>query len=372
MWFQSFPRLPEFLCVASFPQGSNAQSLESYHWVIPVPASFSADAQHHTGPLHSLELQQDQGIAAAPFWALAAMTRINKIRFNLSVSLTEPVAGGNGIQCSKCLNYFFGQDTWQIESMFCDADGDCHYVDDIRHNHLPRTDDGIIVVAMDCEMVRTSRGSELAHIVVVNERGVQLASWHIRPKGRIIDLLTTHSGIRTSEEITGPNAIEFETLHWRLSEIGLTQDTYIIGHGLENDLKAMKLAHYRVIDSAVLFHFKELGTKRQSLRCLAERHLGRSIQTDCHDPYEDAIAANDLVRLYYHKMLDITCLYQLAWKHKINLDIPSSPSFRGFVPLEKRVCHVCGGTGHMKSSCPTMKLKKEKNRTRSQVRCNSV
>ena len=54
------------------------------------------------------------------------------------------------------------------------------------------------------------------------------------------------------------------------------EDTILVGHSLENDLKAMKLIHRKVIDSSVLFMAKS-GTKSK-LKSLAHRILNVTIK----------------------------------------------------------------------------------------------
>ena len=50
-------------------------------------------------------------------------------------------------------------------------------------------------------------------------------------------------------------------------------DTYVVGHSLEGDLKALRLTHARCIDTAALYpHEKGLPFK-QSLKTLALRYV---------------------------------------------------------------------------------------------------
>jgi RNA exonuclease 1 len=79
----------------------------------------------------------------------------------------------------------------------------------------------------------------------------------------------------------------------------MTPSTILVGHGLENDLKALRLVHLQVADSALLYkHHKGLPF-RFSLRDLTLKHLGKHIQsgdaTLGHDPEEDARSALELV-----------------------------------------------------------------------------
>jgi len=80
----------------------------------------------------------------------------------------------------------------------------------------------------------------------------------------------------------------------------ITEKTILVGHSFESDLKALKLIHHRVIDTAVLFSHHH-GKRKYSLKHLAKLFLERKIQNGDgiygHDPVEDAIAALDLMIL---------------------------------------------------------------------------
>lgn len=324
----------------------------------------------HTNP----ELAQ---IGFNPAGALAAITALNRAKYNLS-SFFMPTSTGtsNSVECAKCQNHFFNQTAEEVEKMICPIDRHPHYIDDQSLWSLPRLNAGRIMVALDCEMILTSRGSELAQLVIVGEDGEQLALWNIKPKGVVVDLLTKFSGIRSIEELI-QNSIDFEDLPYLLADLGVTADTYIIGHGLESDFKAMRLYHQNVIDSAILFHRAELGAQRQKLKTLVNLYLGRQIQEDCHDPSEDAVAALELVKLYQHSMFDMNALCQQVCITKSDLNLPvrylaihrheALRPPQNFVPNEARTCHGCGQIGHMKSNCPhkkevRVKAKESRNR----------
>ena len=54
--------------------------------------------------------------------------------------------------------------------------------------------------------------------------------------------------------------------------------TILIGHGLENDLRALKLVHTTVIDTSIVFpHYFGLPYRR-SLKSLVKSYLKRDIQ----------------------------------------------------------------------------------------------
>ena len=81
----------------------------------------------------------------------------------------------------------------------------------------------------------------------------------------------------------------------------------LIGHGLENVLKAMRMLHKRVIDTAILYPKHKATPKfRYSLKQLAFEYLGRVIQTGEHDSGEDSLAAIDVVKHFIKKEYEQT------------------------------------------------------------------
>lgn len=58
----------------------------------------------------------------------------------------------------------------------------------------------------------------------------------------------------------------------------INADTILVGHGLENDLRALNLIHATILDTAVVFpHYHGLPFRR-SLRSLVSSYLKRDIQ----------------------------------------------------------------------------------------------
>jgi hypothetical protein len=64
------------------------------------------------------------------------------------------------------------------------------------------------------------------------------------------------SGI--TEELLRDVTITLPQVQQRLLQM-LSSNTIIVGHSLENDLKALKLLHSRVIDTALLFPHAQVG-----------------------------------------------------------------------------------------------------------------
>lgn len=104
-------------------------------------------------------------------------------------------------------------------------------------------------------------------------------------------------------------------------------DTLLLGHTLENDLKALKLVHPRCIDTSLLFMHPRGLPYRSALRTLAKTHLGIVIQEGEHDSVADARATRDLAALRIGKGPTWGCphLLQLAadaGKHVMLVDRP--------------------------------------------------
>jgi RNA exonuclease 1 len=79
----------------------------------------------------------------------------------------------------------------------------------------------------------------------------------------------------------------------------IDSDTILVGHSLECDLQALKLAHPHIIDTSVIYQHARGPPYKPSLKWLAQKWLKRKIQVDStgHDSAEDAKTCIDLVKL---------------------------------------------------------------------------
>mmetsp|Transcript_34236 Transcript_34236/g.69993 ORF Transcript_34236/g.69993 Transcript_34236/m.69993 type:complete len:739 (-) Transcript_34236:108-2324(-) len=147
------------------------------------------------------------------------------------------------------------------------------------------------VLAIDCEMcvsedpVSGERNSkELVRLSVVggaNGDTVVLDTL-VQPSLPIVDMVTQIHGI-TKEHLAG---VSFTMRHAQAAMARLVgQDTVLVGHALDNDLKSLKFMHSRVVDTALLYRSTE--GKTCSLRELAVSLLG-SEQDNPHDSISDA------------------------------------------------------------------------------------
>ncbi|KAK7066222.1 hypothetical protein SK128_027807, partial [Halocaridina rubra] len=157
------------------------------------------------------------------------------------------------------------------------------------------------IFGVDCEMVYTSKGFELARVTVVCISGTVVLDVYVKPEGTVFDYNTQFSGITANHLET---ALSFHETREKVLHL-VTSNSILIGHSLEGDLAALRLVHRNVIDTALIFNVPQSSQgcsgslpHKQSLKSLTKRHLGRDIQkggSKGHDSMEDVTAALDLV-----------------------------------------------------------------------------
>jgi RNA exonuclease 4 len=176
-------------------------------------------------------------------------------------------------------------------------------------------------LAMDCEMVGTVSGQSVAaRVVLVDWKGRKVYDSYCRPIEAVSDYRTFVSGVTADHLANAPSA---EQVVQVVSEI--LHDKILVGHGLDNDLKALGLTHpwnmtrdtayyqpfMRLLDThhpataAVAHHQHHHQHQHQQpvwgprkLKDLAKEKLQRDIQVAgvSHCPVEDAAAALDLYK----------------------------------------------------------------------------
>lgn len=157
------------------------------------------------------------------------------------------------------------------------------------------------VCCLDCEMIYTTAGMSIARVSVVDGSGKDVFDELIRLDDgvQVIDYNTRFSGI-LAEEYTKAK-LTLDAARAALDEL-IDANTIIIGHALDNDLRALRMVHLRCVDTTVLFPHRLGPPYRLKLRDLVKQHLGRLIQTGGatvgHSSVEDSVATLDLVRYY--------------------------------------------------------------------------
>ncbi|KAK3320280.1 ribonuclease H-like domain-containing protein [Cercophora scortea] len=180
-------------------------------------------------------------------------------------------------------------------------------------------------VAIDCEMGTAYDGtSELIRVTMIDYfTGAVLVDKLVWPDVEMMHYNTRYSGVtrfdmqtalRAGTCIRGIRNAKAEL--WRF----VGQDTIVVGHSAENDLRALRWIHSRVVDSFLIESalkkesdmregdgnekekegqpFKKRPEDGLSLKAMAMRKLGRAIQVGGrkgHDSLEDAIATRDLI-----------------------------------------------------------------------------
>ncbi|KAI8078612.1 hypothetical protein BDF21DRAFT_438978 [Thamnidium elegans] len=158
------------------------------------------------------------------------------------------------------------------------------------------------LIALDCEMCKTVNGYAVTRVALIDRDRNVLINELVKPTDEITDYVTHISGVSESS-LVGITT----TLHDIQKKIQqhVTSDTILVGHGLVNDLKCLKMRHPYIIDTAVIYHHKNGPPYKPSLRDLTTRYLKRTIQVrdedkkpgdvQGHDPCEDAIASLELL-----------------------------------------------------------------------------
>jgi RNA exonuclease 4 len=161
-------------------------------------------------------------------------------------------------------------------------------------------------VAIDCEMVGVGPGGEtsaLARVSLVDWNGNCLFDTFVKVPTKVTDYRTSVSGI-TRKALQ--SAMEPGLAREKVTEI--VHDKILVGHSLDNDLRALGLthpkadrrdtAHYRPFQVLIRSKFKP-----RKLKDLVKEYCHKSIQEEgkSHDSIEDARANMELFRVVRHR-----------------------------------------------------------------------
>ncbi|XP_046867116.1 protein kinase 4 isoform X2 [Drosophila willistoni] len=151
------------------------------------------------------------------------------------------------------------------------------------------------VYALDCEMSYTARGLDVTKVSLVALNGQLIYEQFVQPDCPIVDFNTRYSGITEQDLLEAKSLAQVQR---DLLEI-ISADTILIGHGLDNDLRALRIVHNTLIDTSITFPHASGFPYRRALRHLTKMHLKREIQcgdgTTGHSSFEDSRACMELM-----------------------------------------------------------------------------
>jgi hypothetical protein len=140
----------------------------------------------------------------------------------------------------------------------------------------PVTKNALPIASVDCEFCRTTEGLEVIRVIVVNQRLEVMLNELVRPKGEIVDYLTDVHGIQKWELSNA--RLTLRDIQERLMSM-CDQNTVLVGHDLNCDLKGLKLCHNRVADTKVLFNpHNQKKEQSMNLRMLSKVILKKPIR----------------------------------------------------------------------------------------------
>ncbi|KAH8283263.1 hypothetical protein KR044_009990 [Drosophila immigrans] len=153
------------------------------------------------------------------------------------------------------------------------------------------------VYALDCEMSYTGRGLDVTKVSLVALNGQLVYEHYVRPDADIVDYNTRYSGV-TAKDLKSCGVKTLAEVQRDLLEL-IDADTILIGHGLDNDLRALRLVHNTLIDTSIAFPHSSGFPYRRALRHLTKTHLNREIQSGDgatgHSSFEDSRACMELM-----------------------------------------------------------------------------
>jgi RNA exonuclease 1 len=144
------------------------------------------------------------------------------------------------------------------------------------------------LIGLDCEMVETVSGKELARVSLIDHCGRVLYDSIVLPESEITDYITQYSGI-TAKMIRECRTTFKEAQRQVLAF--LDENSILVGHAIDNDLRCLRLVHERIIDTSDIFPHPNGYPSKHSLVFLLQRVLRETLDREGgHDSVDDARA----------------------------------------------------------------------------------
>ncbi|KAM5152915.1 RNA exonuclease 5 [Mantella aurantiaca] len=222
---------------------------------------------------------------------------VNKVNYSSAIKRSlvhDPILQKYGKERHGLTRYLLSEEEMRKNDYPCIGIPDTDNF--VQSNCMEEPTDNSPLFGLDCEMCLTTRGSELTRVSLVDANGNCIMDELVVPENPIRNYLTRFSGI--TKEMLLPVKTKLKDVQEKLKKL-LPPDAVLVGHSLNNDLRALQMIHRNVIDTALLFA-REFGRKFR-LKFLAQAVLQRDIQsTDVvgHRPSEDAAAALKLAQYF--------------------------------------------------------------------------
>lgn len=169
-------------------------------------------------------------------------------------------------------------------------------------------------IGLDCEMVGVGpagKQSALARVSLTNFEGDIIMDSFVQVMERVTDFRTYVSGVRAKDIKANKNKDALDFKECRLAVGKLLVNKILVGHALQNDLKALMIDHPKkdIRDTAKFADYMKVTGKNggklrpRKLKDLSKEKLGLEIQKDgeAHSSVDDARAAMELYKLVRSK-----------------------------------------------------------------------
>lgn len=159
---------------------------------------------------------------------------------------------------------------------------------------------GRFVLGIDCEMVYAKDDKDaLARVSVVSCSGV-IYDAHVQKRAEeVLDYRTRISGVESHHLLAENGALPFDQVQREVLDL-ISVETILVGHSLHKDLRALKIQHAKIVDTALIFGVEGGNHRRRhklnSLVTLMRRQVPtlQPVRPGAHDPRQDAKWALEL------------------------------------------------------------------------------